>query len=306
MKETPDETTQLKRALIALKTLRAKVESSERARTEPIAIVGLGCRFPGGADDPVRFWQMLRDGIDGVRDVPADRWDVDAHYDPDPEAVGKMYSRAGGFLERVDEFDAHFFGIAPREAARMDPQQHLLLEVAWEALENAGQSPAALSGSPTGVFLGMSSADYATMGICRDVPMDPYSGTGGINSVAAGRISYLLGLHGPTLSVDTACSSSLVALHLACQSLRSGECRMALVGGANAMLLPEMTIYFCKVRDVRAGRCKTFDASADGYVRGEGCGIVVLKRLSDAVADRDRIVALVRSTAINHDGRSNG
>ncbi|HET7749013.1 MAG TPA: type I polyketide synthase, partial [Terriglobales bacterium] len=223
-----------------------------------------------------------------------------------PDAPGKMYTRSGGFLEGVDLFDAEFFGIAPREAIGMDPQHRLLLEVAWEALECAGQAPSKLAGSQTGVFVGISTNDYAALR-SDPVDIDPYTGTGNAFSVATGRISYLLGLHGPNVALDTACSSSLVAVHLACRSLRNRECSLALAGGVNLILSPDTTIYFCRMHAMAPdGRCKTFDAAADGYVRGEGCGVVVLKRLSDAQHDRDRILAVIRGSAINHDGRSNG
>jgi myxalamid-type polyketide synthase MxaB len=276
---------------------------------EPIAIIGMGCRFPGGAGDPESFWKLLKQGADCVSEVPADRWNVAEYYDPDPYAPGKMSTRWGGFISDVDRFDPQFFGIAPREAVSMDPQQRLFLEVSWQALENAGQRPDKLSGSQTGVFMGICSSDYGHMLQASGDPaqIDAYYGTGSAFSVAAGRVSYVLGLHGPNLPVDTACSSSLVAVHLAMQSLRSGECRMALAGGVNLLLAPESMIYFSKVQAMSPdGRCKTFDASANGYVRGEGCGVVVLKRLSDALADGDQVLAVLRGSAVNHDGKSNG
>jgi myxalamid-type polyketide synthase MxaB len=312
MNETPEnaqELSPLKRALVAVKDMRAKLDAVEKAKTEPIAVVGLACRFPGGADTPDALWELLRNGVDAVTEIPPDRWDVNAYYDPDPEAPGKMYTRQGGFLKDIDQFDPQFFGISPREAASMDPQQRLLLEVAWEALENAGQSPDKLAGSQAGVFLGISTNDYQQLQLDAGGLniIDPYVGTGGAFNVAAGRISYVLGWHGPAMSLDTACSSSLVAVHLAVQNLRAGQCHLALAGGVNIMLRPEANVYFSKVRAMAAdGRCKTFDAAADGYVRGEGCGLVVLKRLSDALADRDNILALIRGAAINHDGRSSG
>ena len=274
---------------------------------EPIAIIGVACRFPGPADTPEAFWDLLRDGVDAIREVPPERWDIEDYYDPDPDAPGKMYARHGGFLENVEQFDAHFFGISPREAVSMDPQQRLLLEVSWEALERAGQAPAKLMGSRTGVFVGISSNDYSLLHLkAHDATrIDAYFGTGNSGSIAAGRLSYVLGLQGPSLAVDTACSSSLVAVHLACQSLRSGECSTALAAGVNLILTPEVTINFCRARMLAPdGRCKTFDAAADGYVRGEGCGVVVLKRLSDALADGDPILAVIRGTAVNQDGRS--
>ena len=271
-----------------------------------IAVIGMACRFPGGARDLSSFWRLLRDGLDAITEVPADRWDVDAYYDSDPAAAGKMYTRAAGFLEQIDQFDAAFFGISPREAMSMDPQQRLLLEVGWEALEQAGQAPDRLTGSATGVFVGLTTHDYEQQ-LGPRMADELYAGTGNMASVAAGRLSYLLGLHGPTLTLDTACSSSLVATHLACQSLRARECDLALAGGANAILSPEVMVSLCQVKALSpSGRSKTFDQSADGYGRGEGCGMVVLKRLEDAQRDRDHILAVIRSSAINHDGRSNG
>ncbi|HMD83203.1 MAG TPA: beta-ketoacyl synthase N-terminal-like domain-containing protein, partial [Terriglobia bacterium] len=295
-----------KRAYLSLEKLQSQLDSMKHAQTEPIAIIGLGCRFPGGADNPDSFWLLLRDGRDAITEIPPERWDANFYYDPNPDVPGKMYTRWGGFLERVDGFDAHFFGIVPREAVSMDPQQRLVLEVSWEALESAGQAPDMLVGSQTGVFLGISKNEYAhLLGDPQEV--DVYTPTGNALSVAAGRLSYVLGLQGPNLAVDTACSSSLVAVHLAIQSLRIGECQMALAGGVNLLLSPMSTIGISKLRMLAPdGRCKTFDAAANGFVRGEGCGVVVLKRLSDAVADGDRILALIRGSAVNHDGRSSG
>ncbi|HEX8119391.1 MAG TPA: polyketide synthase, partial [Pyrinomonadaceae bacterium] len=268
-------------AVLALKEMQAKLDAAERARTEPIAIIGMACRFPGGADSPEAFWRLLREGRDAITEVPPSRWDVDAYYDPDPEAPGKMTTRWGGFIDKVDEFDARFFGVSPREAASMDPQQRLLLEVAWEALEDAGQPLERLAGSRTGVFVGITTTDYVQLQ--PNIAEDVYGGVGTAVSVAAGRISYALGLQGPTMMVDTACSSSLVTVHLACQSLRSGESRLALAGGVTLILTPHATVNFSKLNAMaRDGRSKTFDSAADGYVRGEGCGVVALKRLSDA------------------------
>lgn len=274
--------------------------------SEPIAIVGIGCRFPG-ASSPNEFWELLCAGRETIRDVPSDRWDNESLYHPDPATPGKMYTRRGGFLDAIDQFDASFFGVSPREAARMDPQQRLLLETAWEALENAGIAPDSLAGSATGVFVGISSNDYSQRQFSDAAHIDAYAGTGNAHSLAPNRISYFLDLHGPSYAVDTACSSSLVAVHNAAISLRLGECNLALAGGVNALLSPEVNMVFSHARMMSPdGRCKTFDASADGYVRGEGCGVVVLKRLSDALANGDSIVAVVRGTAVNHDGRSNG
>jgi myxalamid-type polyketide synthase MxaB len=305
----PETLSPLKRAFIALEQTQAKLEALERARSEPIAIVGIGCRFPGGAGSPDTFWDLLSAGMSGVREVPGDRWPVEAHFDADPDAPGKMYTRWAAFLDQVDRFEPQFFGIAPREAVHMDPQQRLLLEVAWEALEDAGQSPEKLHGSRSGVFFGLCTTDYQHIqGGDRDLArLDTYSQSGLAHSIASGRVSYVLGLQGPSISVDTACSSSLVAVHLACQSLRAEECRLALAGGVHMILTPHNSVAFSRTRMVAAdGRCKTFDAAADGFVEGEGCGIIVLKRLSDALADRDRIVAVIRGSAVNQDGPSSG
>ncbi|MCB9100063.1 MAG: amino acid adenylation domain-containing protein [Anaerolineales bacterium] len=282
--------------------------STVSGKEEPIAIVGMSCRFPG-ANSLQEFWQLLRDGVDAITEVPAERWDIAAYYDPEPGLPGKMYTRWGGFLTNVDQFDPQFFGISPREAISMDPQQRLLLEVSWEALEHAGHAPASLNGSRTGVFVGIGNYDYAQLQVKLADParVSSYSGSGSSLSVAAGRLSYILGLQGPSMAVDTACSSSLVALHLACQSLRAGECDEALAGGVNLILSPEATLSLSQARMMAAdGRCKTFDAAADGFVRSEGCGVVVLKRLSEAVADGDNVLAVIRGTAINQDGRSQG
>ncbi len=275
-------------------------------RREPIAVIGLGCRFPG-APGPEAFWQLLQEGVDAIREVPPDRFAVDDFYEPDAGMPGKVNTRWGGFLDDIAAFDPHFFGISPREAARMDPQQRLLLEVAWEALENAGLAVDKLAGSPAGVFVGISSYDYSRLQFSDLAGIDAYAGTGNAHSIAANRLSYALDLRGPSMAVDTACSSSLVAVHLAMQSLRNGETNLALAGGVNVILSPELTITFSQARMMAAdGRCKTFDARADGYVRGEGCGVVVLKRLSDALRDGDNILALLRGSAVNQDGRSNG
>ncbi|HXC24936.1 MAG TPA: beta-ketoacyl synthase N-terminal-like domain-containing protein, partial [Gemmatimonadaceae bacterium] len=298
----------LKQALLALDEMQDKLDAAERARSEPIAVIGLSCRFPGGPN-PDAFWQALDAGRDLVSEIPGDRWNIEDYYDPDPDVPGKMSTRWGGFLDRIDEFDPEFFGISPREAAAMDPQQRLLLEVAWEALENAGQGPDQLVHCRTGVFIGMTGDEYAER--IRDFgdlsQFDAYFASGIARSVAGGRISYTLGVQGPNLTIDTACSSSLVAVHTACANLRAGECRMALAGGANVILSPKITISFSKSHMMAAdGRCKTFDSRADGFVRGEGAGVVVLKRLSDAVADGDHILALIRGSGVNQDGKSSG
>jgi acyl transferase domain-containing protein len=278
-----------------------------KLRNEPIAVIGMACRFPGGAS-PEEFWEFLARGGDAVGEVPQDRWDVAALYDPDPGVPGKMYTRSGAFLPDFDHFSPAFFGISPREAQFMDPQQRLLLEVSWEALENASVVPERLAEKLVGVFVGIGTTDYGD----QQVPLgskavDAYNGTGGSHAAAAGRLSYFLGVRGPSLAVDTACSSSLVTAHLAMMSLRSGESDLALASGVNLNFAADVFISLCKARMLSPdGRCKTFDASANGYVRGEGCGVVVLKRVSDALADGDHIHALLRGSAVNHNGRSSG
>jgi len=300
----------LKRALLAIRALRAQVDELERARTAPIAIVGMACRFPGGASDPDRYWEMLRTGVDGVVEIPSSRMSLDHLYDPDadPETSAKIYTRRAGLLPDVERFDAGFFRISPREALSLDPQHRLALEVTWTALERAAIAPSRLHGSKSGVILGVTLTDY-DHGIRLGGPqnIDTYHLSGNCLNFAAGRIAYLLGLHGPTLVLDSACSSSLVAIHLACQSLRTREADLMIAGGVNVILSPDGTLMVCKMRMVSAeGRCATFDASADGFVRGEGCGVVVLKRLDDALRDQDPIVALIRASAINQDGASSG
>jgi myxalamid-type polyketide synthase MxaC len=307
--EQNSEVSQLKRALLALKEMRSKLEALEQARTEPLAVIGMGCRFPGGANSPEAFWNLLKSGVDAITDVPPDRWPAEEIYASDFMEPGKANTRWGGFLKDVDQFDPGFFGISPREAMHMDPQQRILIQVAYEALENAGQSLDHLEGSLTGVFAGIHShsSDYAWMQM-RDLnDIDTHTGVGTAHSIIANRLSYVFNWQGPSLVVDTACSSSLVAAHLACQSLRNRECNLALVAGVNLFLRPESTITFSKLQMMATdGRCKTFDSRADGFVRGEGCGVIVLKRLSEAVADGDRILALIQSSAVNQDGRTNG
>src|SRR5215813_5000840 len=264
-----------KRALLALQEMQSKLDAMERAKVEPLAIVGIGCRFPGGVNNVDTFWKLLQDGVDAITEVPPDRWDIDAYYDPDPDAPGKMSTRYGGFLGPVDTFDAQFFGISPREAVSLDPQQRLLLEVSWEALEHANQAPERLFKSSTGVFFGISFSDYSRVVLqSGDLSrVDAYFGSGNTLSAAAGRLSYTL----------------------------------ALAGGVQLHLAPEASICFSKARMLSAdGRCKTFDAAADGYVRGEGCGVIVLKCLSDAMADGDKVLALIRGTGMNQDGPSGG
>ncbi len=272
---------------------------------EPIAIVGIGCRFPQ-AKNPEAFWQLLRDGKSTIAEVPKDRWDIDRFYHPSADMPGKMNTRWGGFIDQVDRFDAEFFGISADEVEHSDPQQRLFLEVAWEALENAAIVPTSLAGSQTGVFIGLCTVDYHRLLYKNFSQLGEYSGTGTTPCITANRLSYLLDLHGPSMAVDTACSSSLVTVHLACQSLRSRESNLCLAGGVNLILSPDSTISSSQTRLLSTeGRCKTFDASADGYVRGEGCGVIVLKRYSDAVRDGDNILALIRGSAVNQDGLSN-
>jgi microcystin synthetase protein McyG len=297
-----------KRLALLANQLKQRVEALEAAEREPIAIVGMACRFPGGADTPELYWDLIRAGKDAIVETPADRWDVDAYFDPDPDAPGKLASRSGGFLSRVDEFDPEMFGIAPREAQNMDPQQRLLLEVAWEALENAGIPAGDLSRLSAGIFIGLSGFDYYQELRRNDLAsFDAYAASGAAHSIASGRLAYVLGARGPALSIDTACSSSLVAAHVAIQSLRSRECDMAIAGGVNLILAPDTTVALSKAHMMAPdGRCKAFDARADGFVRGEGCGVLVFKRLSDAQAAGDPIIAVIRGTACNQDGRSNG
>jgi acyl transferase domain-containing protein/acyl carrier protein len=291
-----------------MERMQRRLDEYEQARREPIAVVGVGCRFPGGVADADGYWRILSEGADVVAEIPADRWDADAFHSTEPQQPGKMSTRWGGFLDRVDEFDNDFFGISRREATTMDPQQRLTLEVAWEALEDAGQAPSELAGSRTGVFLGVCSYDFAAENFQDPLDLTAYASTGTSHSVVAGRLSYLLDLRGPSLTADSACSSSLVAVHLASQSLRAGECDLALGGGVNVVVSPLPSIAFSQFPGMVApdGRCKTFDARADGYVRSEGCGVVVLKRLSDARHDGDRILAVLRGGAVNQDGRSSG
>ncbi|MEI6702305.1 MAG: aminotransferase class III-fold pyridoxal phosphate-dependent enzyme, partial [Deltaproteobacteria bacterium] len=287
------------------------VQVNELKGTGRIAVVGIGCRFPGKADSPEAFWALLENGVDAVTEVPADRWNAADWYDPDPSASGKSYTDRGAFLglDELKEFDASFFGISPIEAASLDPQQRLLLETSWEALERSGIEPKSLRGSRTGVFVGICGSDYAQGGLHSGDPgcINPFSFTGVLPSVASGRISYLLDLHGPNLSLDTACSSSLVAILLAIKSLLSRDCDAALAGGVNLILTPGSFVALSSISALSAdGICRPFGDNANGYVRGEGCGILYLKRLEDAERAGDPIIAVLRGGAMNHDGRSNG
>ncbi|WP_169811001.1 type I polyketide synthase [Nocardia amamiensis] len=282
-------------------------DAAADAYADAIAIIGMGCRYPGGVRGPADLWHLLTTETDAVTEVPAHRWDVDAYFDPDPDAEGKTYTRWGGFVDGVEEFDAGFFDISVGEARMLDPQQRLLLETSWEALEHAGYPASRLEGSRTGVFVGLMSNDYAERMARADLAPNAWFGTGNLSSVASGRLSYFFGANGPSLTVDTACSSSLVTVHTAVRSLRSGECDLALAGGATVVLTPSLDIYFARARGLAAdGRCKSFDARADGVVWSDGAGVLVLKRLADARRDGDRVLGLVRGSAVNSDGRSQG
>jgi acyl transferase domain-containing protein len=310
MEETKTDGALLKRAFMKIEELEARLKHAEHSGNEPIAVIGMGCRFPGGVRDPKTFWELLMDGRDAVGPIPGNRVATHGLQAPPPGTAGKIYVVQGGFLDDdVSLFDANFFGISRREAMGLDPQQRLVLETAWEALENAGIAPDTIAGSATGVFLGMASSDYRQLVIQERNPAEFnfYYLTGNAFSTASGRLSYFLGLHGPSLTVDTACSASLMAVHLACQGLRTRECSMALAGGVNLVLSPEDLISYCSADMLSpTGRCKSFDASADGFILSEGCGMVALKRLSDAHIDGDHIYAVIRGSAANQDGASNG
>ncbi|HEX8114825.1 MAG TPA: beta-ketoacyl synthase N-terminal-like domain-containing protein, partial [Kofleriaceae bacterium] len=307
------EATRLRRAMAAVLALKqrntdleARIAALEGARCEPIAISAMACALPGHVRTPDELWQLLDAGRDAIGPFPA-RWAGLDLYDPDPDAAGKTYAREGGFVTGVETFDPGLFGISPREAAAMDPQQRLALESAWEVLERAGVTSSAAVRARTGVYLGLNESDYALEERCDLGRLDGYHGTGNLGSVASGRISYALGLQGPSVTVSTACSSSLVAIHLACAALRASECDLALAGGVTVMSSPASFVEFSRMRaSAPDGRCKSFSASADGAGWAEGAGMLLLKRLGDALADGDRVLAVIRGSAIGQDGRSQG
>ena len=299
----------MKQALQAIKQLQARISELEAGHNEPIAVVSMACKFPGNINNTRELWDSLLKSRDAIIEVPANRWNADEFFDPDPDVPGKMYTKFGGFLDGIDQFDPAFFGISPREASSMDPHQRLLLQTTWEAFENGGFDLNALYGSKTGVYVGISNFEYGANLIWPANPADitSYSGTGGSLGVTAGRLSYTFGFTGPSMIIDTACSSSLVTTHLAMQSLRLGECDVAISAGVNLIFGPQTHINFCKAKMLAPdGHCKTFSDDADGYARGEGVGVIVLKRLSDAEKDGDNILALLRGSAINQDGPSGG
>lgn len=300
---------QLKDALVAIRKLKADLQEARGQQREEIAVIGMAMRFPGKADNAGSYWELLSAGRDAIGDVPADRFDVNALYSPQPGTPGKVSARQGGFIDNVDLFDGSFFDITPVEIESMDPQQRLLLELTHEAMENAGQDVRRLVGTDTGVYVGISTNDYTVKHFRSGDPelVGPYAYTGAAISACAGRISYMMGLQGPSMTVDTACSSTLVTAHLAVKALRNRECGMAVVGGANLILEPDMSLCFSGLNALSPdSRCKTFDNSANGYVRSEGCAVMVLKRLADAQRDGDPVLAVIKGSAVNQDGRSNG
>lgn len=296
----------IKQALLKIRTLQTELDAERARRVAPIAIIGASCRLPGGSNSLDLYWDNLANGVDAVTEPPEGRFtNGDGWVDPNPDAPGKTYTLRGGFLDNVDGFDPEFFRISPKEAVMMDPQQRLTLECAYEALESAGITLDDVMGSRTGIFSGICTVEY--LGSLKPEFVNPYTSVGTGASVVPGRVAYTFGLKGPSMSVDTACSSSLVTTHLAVESLRRGECNMALAGGIAMHLGPAGFVAFSKTGILSPqGRCCTFDDRADGYVRGEGCGIVVLKRLPDALRDGDPIMAVIRGTAVNQDGASGG
>lgn len=296
----------IKQALLKIRTLQTELEAERAKRSAPIAVIGISTRLPGGSNSPDLYWDNLINGVSAISDPPEGRFtDEEGWVDPDPDAPGKTYSLKAGYIDSLDGFDPEFFKISPKEAVMMDPQQRLMLECAYEALESTGIPAESVMGSNTGIYVGVCTLEY--LGGLKPEYVNPYTSVGTAASVIPGRVAYFFGFKGPSLAVDTACSSSLVAVHLAVESLRRGEVGMALAGGVALHIGPSGFLAFSKTGILSPqGRCATFDDSADGYVRGEGCGVVVLKRLTDAKRDGDPILAVIRGTAVNQDGASGG
>ncbi len=309
-KQEQEYTKKIKKSILAIQKLKTELSTLKQQVNEPIAITGMACRYPGGIHSPAQFWEVLKNGTDTIQEIPDNRWKNSDYYDSNPNTRGKTYVTKGGFIENIDKFDNQFFGVSEQEALYMDPQQRILLEVSCEAIENAAIDIKSLENTDTGVFIGITNtADYARRHFLSNNPekIEVYSITGYTPTSASGRISFLLGLQGPNIALDTGCSSSLVSVHLACQSLRSGESSLALAGGVNALMAPHANIGLSYMSGLsKSGHCKTFDQTADGFIRSEGCGMLVLKKLSDAKRDNDNIIAIIRSSLVNNDGRSNG
>ena len=300
----------LKEALSIIKDQLETIHDLEKVVNAPVAVIGMACRFPGGANTKEQYWDLLDKKVDASIEVPVSRWAIDSYYDSNSNTLGKMITRNACFInEKIDEFDASFFGLTPRETVSLDPQHRLLLELTWEAIQDAALNINQLKKTKTGVFIGISSSDYSSLinKNAKTTDIEAYFSTGNTLSAAAGRIAYTFGFSGPCMAIDTACSSSLVAVHQGCQSIRLGESSIAIVGGVNVLLMPELSISFSQAKMLSSdGHCKTFDRAANGYVRGEGCGIVILKLLSDAQRDGDNILSVIRGSSVNQDGASGG